>query len=587
MRFWRTCAIDGPRPGPGKVGFEIGERPPHVARVEREQLGGGRGEAPDARVSSQYDDRNGHAGEDVGQIFVQARRVSIAHLHLVVHRTELFVGGLQLLLGHLQLFVGAAQLLVAGDDLFVGGPQLLVAGLELFDDRLKIVAGRGQLLGQLVVVLARRLDGGGRSPWRLGGHQARLAEQDHEEPLGRRGHAKRDHLQPELARPSARPRHRPARDGLLRPGLVDGLPERQPQLLADHSQQIEAGHPGRRLQEGAGAASELHDGQVVGHHHARRRELGQHQPVDLPVDVLGHRGLGPRQPLGGPQGRQTTLTEFQERPRRCRRARVNTILGIDRDEAREGSDRLGVPQDQKPGLPQRVVEDRQEPILERGAEIDHQVAAADEVHAGEWRIAGGVLFGEHAQVPDVLADLIEAVVVGEEPLQPPGGDVAFDAGGVPAGARLVDGRGADVGAEQLDRQITGVGIAQELEERDGDRVDLLAGRAAGDPDAQRRVAGPILEELGEDRRAEGLEGLRIAKEAGDVDQDLVAQRAGLLGVVLDQLGVGRQAGDAIDDHPPLDPPAKRGLLVAREVDGARLAQGGQDAAEGLLIGGGR
>jgi len=122
-----------------------------------------------------------------------------------------------------------------------------------------------------------------------------------------------------------RDRDRPPGQNLLRPGLVDRLAQRQAQLFPDHSEQIEAGDPRRRIEEGTSAAAKLDDREAVRDHHAGRGELGQDEPIDFAVDILRdgrpqrRRDVG-RCGLGGPE-----IGEVDQLSRRGRRARIDPV----------------------------------------------------------------------------------------------------------------------------------------------------------------------------------------------------------------------------------------------------------------------
>ncbi len=171
--------------------------------------------------------------------------------------------------------------------------------------------------------------------------------------------------------------------------------------------------------------------------------------------------------------------------------------------------------------------------------------------------------------------LVAAVRPREERLQALGRHVALDARRVPTRARLLDDGQAHVGAEDLDGNLAAV-VAQELEQADGDGVDLLARRAAGNPNADGRVAGAILAELREHEGAQRLERLGLAEEARHVDEHLLAERGGLAGIAPEQLEISGQVAQAAQQEAPLQTSAQGGVLVAREVDAARLAHHQED-----------
>src|SRR6185295_9132852 len=98
------------------------------------------------------------------------------------------------------------------------------------------------------------------------------------------------------------------------------------------------------------------------------------------------------------------------------------------------------------------------------------------------------------------------------------------------GAHEADRALADVRSEDLDRALLSA-FSQELEQRDGERVGLLAGRAARDPDPQRIGGRLVLDELRENVRLELVEELRITEKRRDVNEHVFEQGLGLARIV--------------------------------------------------------
>src|SRR5947207_8904917 len=97
-----------------------------------------------------------------------------------------------------------------------------------------------------------------------------------------------------------------------------------------------------------------------------------------------------------------------------------------------------------------------------------------------------------------------------------------------------------------------------FDERDRDRVDLLASRATWDPDPDWILHGAIFEERSEHLVLERLERIRIAKELRDVNEEIVVQLFERVGVRAKVLCIGRQLIEAAHRHAALDAPANRG-----------------------------
>ena len=173
------------------------------------------------------------------------------------------------------------------------------------------------------------------------------------------------------------------------------------------------------------------------------------------------------------------------------------------------------------------MEGRQDPPLQRRGHVDQDVAAADQIHVRERRIGGEVLAREDADVADRLVDPVEVVFLLEEAVQPFGRELGLDALGIEPGAGPLQRAGiAEIGGEDLERAAHRL-IVEQLPEHDGQRVGLLARGAPRYPQAQRRVRGLGLQDLGEDAGFQGLEQGRVAKEAGHVDEEVLVERLDL------------------------------------------------------------
>src|ERR1019366_1788277 len=88
---------------------------------------------------------------------------------------------------------------------------------------------------------------------------------------------------------------------------------------------------------------------------------------------------------------------------------------------------------------------------------------------------------------------------------------------------LLDGGRAHVRAKYLYRVVPVVAL-QIFGQADGDGVNLLASRAARNPDSDRLLSGPpLLEERGKGGFLESVKDRRIAEELRHVNQQVVEQ----------------------------------------------------------------
>ena len=114
-------------------------------------------------------------------------------------------------------------------------------------------------------------------------------------------------------------------------------------------------------------------------------------------------------------------------------------LAVDRlEKVAEPADRFRRAEEQQPARPQRVMENGQQPPLQFRVEIDQQVPADHQIELREGRILDDVLRGKDQRLPDLFADVVGVVLVGEVAFQPLLGDVGRDARRVDAGPGGLD-----------------------------------------------------------------------------------------------------------------------------------------------------
>ena len=106
-----------------------------------------------------------------------------------------------------------------------------------------------------------------------------------------------------------------------------------------------------------------------------------------------------------------------------------------------------------------------------------------------------------------------------------------------------------------------------LLQQDGEGIGLLAGGAAGAPDANRRARQLILKQLRDDLFLKRLEGLGITEEIGHADQQVTKQRLHLCWRLLQKPDVTFQHIDLVNRHPPFDATIDGAGLVLGKVMG--------------------
>ena len=121
-----------------------------------------------------------------------------------------------------------------------------------------------------------------------------------------------------------------------------------------------------------------------------------------------------------------------------------------------------------------------------------------------------------------------------------------------------------------------------LGQQHGDRVDLLAGGAAGNPDAHRIAGSLALEQVRNDFFFQYLKGLGIAEEVGHADQQVAEQQRRFHPVLTQVLDIVLDIGQPQCLHPALDAAQESVVLVAPEIVPDLVAQDGGDGPASLL-----
>jgi hypothetical protein len=115
-------------------------------------------------------------------------------------------------------------------------------------------------------------------------------------------------------------------------------------------------------------------------------------------------------------------------------------------------------------------------------------------------------------------------------------------------------------------------------------MGFLAGAATGDPDAQGLIGRVLADQIGNDLCGEQIEHLRIAEEAGDVDEQVLGEKIEFAAVAPQDLQVLRHVVglDRRHRHPPLDPALQRARLVQPEIIGGLGPQKIDDIQQNIL-----
>ena len=177
-----------------------------------------------------------------------------------------------------------------------------------------------------------------------------------------------------------------------------------------------------------------------------------------------------------------------ERGRLPRSSGINSVLPIHRlEEIGEPADCLARAQKQESIRAQRIMERRQDLLLQTRLDIDEQVAATDQVHAREGRIADEILPRKDDCVAQRLDHAIAVLFLDKEASQPFGRHVLHQTFGVETGAGFIEQRIVQVSGENLEFGRVRHAI-EKFCECHRNRIGFLSGGTAQHPDAHRSIA---------------------------------------------------------------------------------------------------
>ena len=332
------------------------------------------------------------------------------------------------------------------------------------------------------------------------------------------------------------------------------------------------------------------------------------QDIALRVDQCGGRGIVLQHQLVGQllqirsSGRQIRHSPILEVSARCgagwsskcdhRHAASGFGAAIQAHLRRERSkkyrrtpDGFGLPEQQHAARSHRVMEQTQQALLELRVEIDHHVAARQQVQPGKRWVQNHIVLGEEHHVPYFLGhheSRARRLEKARHALLPDG---IGNASRVVATARRRDGIGTQIRREDLDPAGPGIGcVGERLGKQHGERVRLFASGAADDPRSHRQQCLSARQQGRDHHTGQFLPDLWITKVLGYSDQDLLEQQVDL-GRVFPQkslvIGIGTLAVHA---HASFDAAAQCVGLVQGQIVFAPAIQERENAAEIVRVG---
>ncbi len=231
------------------------------------------------------------------------------------------------------------------------------------------------------------------------------------------------------------------------------------------------------------------------------------------------------------------------------------------------------------------MEEGDEPFLHLRIEVDEEVAADKEVEPGKWGVLDDAVVGEDDHFSETLRHLPAPVKPGEEALEPLFAHLCPDVVGIESGPRLGHGPFVDIGGENLHLSLPAF-LCQVLFDQHRDGVRLLAGRTAGVPDPNRLFRVSAGEYLRDDFAPEKFERFRVAEEAGNAYEYILAEGLGLLGVFLEDGEILPDPAGLVNRHPPLNPPQDSVSLVGAEIVAGPGLDESEYGVQFLIEGGG-
>src|SRR5262249_53587928 len=324
----------------------------------------------------------------------------------------------------------------------------------------------------------------------------------------------------------------------------------------------------RWLQIRAGEPGHAEDVPALVYYCARRRVLLEHQALEGSIDqlLLGRRGHSWVRPRGGSATRRAAREgELEDGADRRfdtpedAKALVHHLeeLGMFREALRGAEEEVAA-------RPEGIVEHRNELLLQLRIQVDEQVAAGDQMKPEEGRVADQAVLGENAHPPYLLCDLIGGPVSREEACEPPRRNVLGDVGRVAGLAPFGDRLDVDIGGENLNARRR-AHLGKQLVRQNAEGVCLLTRGAAWHPDPHALVRAIRCDDVRQNVLAEVLEGLRIAKELGDTDEQVLSQEISFLGVLPEKVEVLVQRCRAAQPEAATQTTEHRAAFVVAEV----------------------
>src|ERR1051326_4518879 len=213
-------------------------------------------------------------------------------------------------------------------------------------------------------------------------------------------------------------------------------------------------------------------------------------------------------------------------------------------------------------------------LLQTRLKVNQQVAATDEVHARERRVAYEILPCEHNHFAQLFADPIAAFPLCKEPPQPLRRHIGGDALHVKPLSGFFQERVIEVGGKHLELAQVG-SFLRLFHERHRDGIRLLSGGTTENPNAD-RVVTALLQELGEAVALEKFKYFRVAEKTRHADEAVTIEGVEFFGVAPNKTGFVFQRVLLVQPHAASDAPLDGGGFIGRKIHPGMVAQQQED-----------
>ena len=245
-------------------------------------------------------------------------------------------------------------------------------------------------------------------------------------------------------------------------------------------------------------------------------------------------------------------------------------------------DGFGTAEEEVAAVIQRHMENAEKIPLQHRLEIDQQISAADEVELSERGILKYIVLCKYNHLPQIMPHHIRIPLARKVAGQALHAHIFYYIVAVDALAGGRDRIGIEVRRKYL--YIPSLPkLLHDFHEEDGDRVGLLTGGAACDPDADLVALACIHDKSFNDPLFEHLKIISVTEETRDSDQYFLGQDPGFLGIILQVSHILLEIPVVSDHQSALDPAKDRRLFIIGIIRVRDVLQNREHLGEKIVI----